>query len=175
MNLENLRELHYILEPYNNVCPRECYLCEEPETAMLLPNEEKLIHEYADKINNFIKHEDGFYYLNTKTDCSFFSIKNNKNECIIYSDRPVDCRIFPFYPEFNLKNNSYSLLRSEMHCPISNENLSDMENDVKKVLDIINRSVPKSWKEAYNRLNRECLSYSCKLGKCNHSTKAVCF
>ncbi|MDD5064858.1 MAG: YkgJ family cysteine cluster protein [Phycisphaerae bacterium] len=157
MELESLKKLHTILEPYDNICPCNCYLCEERETAMLLPNEEKLILRESNSTDQFKKHNDGFFYLDMGMSCPFFEKKNDKGECAIYLTRPVDCRIFPFYPYFNLKTNSYVLMQSETYCPIAKDTSIEMERDVKIVLDIVNKFVSKAWKETYNKLNYQRL------------------
>lgn len=153
MNIELIKKLHEILEPYDYICPRRCYLCEHHETAILLPNEEKLITRQPEMIEYFVRHDDGFYYLDMGTECPYLKIVDDSGDCIIYKERPVDCRIFPFFPRFNVEDNSYELLRSDLYCPISNNNLDNMEHDVKRVLDIVNIHVSKTWKEIYNKLN----------------------
>jgi Fe-S-cluster containining protein len=153
MNPYILRELHSTLRQYDNICPRSCCLCEHYETAILIQNEDQLISRNPELINYFIKHQEGFYYLDMDTECPYLSLKNEQGECLIYNERPVDCRIFPFYPKFNLEDNSYILLRSKFYCPLSTNALLIMEQDVKKVLDVVNVSVSKPWKQLYNRLN----------------------
>jgi Fe-S-cluster containining protein len=153
MNIDILKSLQNILIPYDSICPRNCDLCEEYETAIFLPNEDKLVTDHYESFKHFIKHEEGFHYVDMTIDCPFFVKNNNMSQCSIYRQRPIDCRIFPFYPFFNVEDNSYILLRSEEYCPLSREKLTMMENDVKTVIDVISKQASKSWKETYNLLN----------------------
>jgi Fe-S-cluster containining protein len=157
MNIDSLTQLHAILKAHDNICPRQCYLCERYETAILLPHEEKLIASQPELITQFIKHEEGFYYLDMNIECPYFSFRDNKGDCVIYDERPVDCRIFPFFPKFDLQSKSYELLRSEIYCPISTKDLFSLEKDVKRALDIINETASVSWKQTYNELNYQRL------------------
>ncbi len=152
MKVNIIKELHSILKPYDYICPPTCCLCEKHENMILLSNEENIISHRTDLITRFIKHESGFYYLNATTNCPYF-FNHKKNKCIIYEDRPIDCRIFPFYPTFNLITNTYILNINETYCPISQKIKPDMNRDVKIVLDVINRIASTSWKETYNKLN----------------------
>jgi Fe-S-cluster containining protein len=153
MPIELLKQLRSILKRYDNICPRRCWLCEHNETLMLLPNEELLISLDSQLISHFARHADGFYYLDMGIQCPYFITTDSNGKCLAYDERPIDCRIFPFYPDFNLKNNSYTLLKSELYCPLSKTDLSEMEYDVRKVLDEVNKFAPNSWKLLYNKLN----------------------
>ena len=157
MELDLLREIHLILKAYDNICPCNCYLCEEYETIILLPNEDKLISKQFKLGKKFIRHEDGFYYLDMSVDCPHFRREDSRSSCEIYELRPVDCRIFPFYPRFNIDNNTYNVLRSNTYCPVAKEELFSMERDVGKVLDLVNKFASKAWKVTYNRLNHQRL------------------
>lgn len=152
MKLHIIRKLHSILKPYDGICPHNCYLCEVHEDVIFLPNEEKLITTNPNFINKFLKHKNGFYYIDDNTHCPYF-VEHIKTECLIYRERPIDCRIFPFYPLFNIEAHTYDLKVSETYCPISNKVLPEMERDVIKVIDVINNNVSVSWKEMYNKLN----------------------
>lgn len=156
MNSNILNKLHDILKPYDGICPRNCSRCEDYENAIFLPDEENLIPIHQQSMNLFIGHKDGFYYLNINMDCPYLLKENNKGTCLIYNKRPIDCRIYPFYPQFDLENNSYILLKAGTYCPLANKRLQDMERDVRRVLNVINKLVPTSWKETYNNLNYEC-------------------
>jgi Fe-S-cluster containining protein len=120
---------------------------------MLLPNEETLIFTNPNLIEKFLKHEEGFYYLDMNTDCPYFQEEGSSGECKIYNDRPIDCRIFPFFPKFDLSNNKYVLYRSEWYCPINVDSINKMKQCVKSVLDIVNDNVSYNWKKTYNCLN----------------------
>ena len=152
MELDLLREIHFILKPYDDICPCNCYLCEEHETLILLPNEEQLISKECELGKKFIRHEDGFYYLDMTIDCPYFQREASGGSCQIYEWRPVDCRIFPFYLRFDIENNTCDLLRSNTYCPVAKEKLSSMERDVGKVIDLVNRFASKAWKITYNKL-----------------------
>ena len=143
--------------PYDNICLCNFYLCEEYETIVLLPREEKLISKTFELEKKFIRHEDGFYYLDMTIDCPYFQRGASRNSCQIYEWRPIDCRIFPFYPRFDIDNNTYNLLRSNTYCPVANKELSSMERDVGKVIGLVNNFVSKAWKTAYNKLNHQRL------------------
>jgi Fe-S-cluster containining protein len=153
VNTSILIELHEILLPYDNICPRNCFLCENYETAMLLPNEEKLIGTNPELINRFLKHDEGFFYLDINTDCPFFCEEDKSGECQTYCHRPVDCRIFPFFPKFDLMAGTYTLIKSNWYCPINDASILKMERDVRKVLDVVNMNVSVEWKRTYNELN----------------------
>jgi Fe-S-cluster containining protein len=162
MNLKQLKAFHFMLKQYDNICPQYCSqcACEVHENALLLPNEEMVISSHRELIKHFNRHKDGFYYLNVKNKCPFLSKINGLSKCEIYEERPLDCRIFPFYPHFNLDNDTYLLLKSKIDCPLTKDNLFQMEADVKRVVDAINYLVPASWKSMYNELNYEVLSLS---------------
>lgn len=158
MTLAILQELHRLLSRHDYICPRSCFSCEHNETAILLPLEEQMIFTQPELIKHFCKHSEGFYYLDMEMECPYLSVAGNAGECIIYKERPVDCRIFPFYPKFNLENNSFDLLRSESYCPISKCDLPMMERDVITVISIINDTVSSVWKQTYNELNHKRLN-----------------
>src|SRR4030042_260002 len=171
MDIGVLKNLHRVLMPYDNICPQQCYhcACEEYENAILLPNEEKLISSHEKYMKSFSKHRDGFYYLDVNKNCPFLQKKSHQSKCLIYDTRPFDCRIFPFYPHFDLINVSYKVLKSRINCPLTKNDMNQMENDVTKLLDIVNRLVPGSWKEMYNSLNYQVLNSTMK----QESTRAL--
>jgi len=87
------------LLPWSNFLRWECqrcgFCCEVLQIKLLKEEEKKLREKYGDVVTYI----DGEPFLKRKSDgtCIFLERKDNVAVCTIYEDRPLACRIYPFY------------------------------------------------------------------------------
>jgi Fe-S-cluster containining protein len=146
-----------LLNPFDGICPTGCHACEFRE-SMLLINEEAATRGYKDVHLNAFKHESSniFYLRADDGPCPFLL----NGTCSDYSIRPVDCRIFPLFPIFDIDLRQFRLAIAGHYCPlhlkVQEHNTPDWESFVLTVYQIcswLNDMMPDSWKHLYNEIN----------------------
>ena len=140
-----------LLARFDGMCPRDCQACEDPEAMVLLPGEEEFLGCAAVDLAKLLRTEDGFLCIpeSHKGDCPWLE----PGECSIYACRPVDCRIFPLYPVFDVESGAFTLKRAESHCPGARNLPEGFENAVREVCHLVNQQAQPEWKKLYNRIS----------------------
>ena len=139
-----------ILRPFDGICPRDCNLCEERETLVLVPGESRLIPtaltDVPDQRRRLLQVLDASDSSNEacKLQCS------TCNSCRIYASRPVDCRSFPAVPDFDLKGNDVRVNVSRSYCPIADELPAGFVEAVRCAWQVLSPFLTTEWKKRFN-------------------------
>ena len=140
------------LKPFDNICPQRCSECEEKESLVIFPQEESFWNYTKKEVSTFLRNEEGYLYLPVSgPGCPFYKNKS----CSEYKRRPFDCRMFPYYPIFDIYENAF-VVNKEMACQfliIPQEAQEDFRQAVIAVSDLLNINMPISWKIFYNLMN----------------------
>ena len=138
------------LRKFDGICPRDCNLCEEKETLVLIPGEARRIAQAArDSLDERARltqslHESDQSSESCRMQCSAC------NSCRIYPERPVDCRSFPVVPEFSLVDNTIRVRVSRSYCPIAETLPPGFVETVQRVWQELSEFLPSDWKRRYN-------------------------
>lgn len=118
-----------------------CCNCEKIDMPILLPFEaQKIAISTRMKIEDFCEKKTQNLYQMRRVDddpdkgCVFFQ----NNRCSIYSDRPIDCRLFPF--DFKEINGEYWLIYYDQVCnavPTNFDELSVCGHCLRPLLELI--------------------------------------
>jgi len=174
MNLENfyskifavIKKAATILSPFDDICPCGCHHCEEGESLILMPAEE-LYWKYLEmSISEFNISTECFHYLAASDHhCPFYK----KYVCLNYDRRPIDCRMFPLYPIFDINNDTVSLGKEDTYCLIAKELKLDFILAVTEVCKLLNENMSLEWKIFYNKMNERSFD---KIGKTSISQES---
>ncbi len=141
------------LSDFDHICPNGCIKCEHKESVVFLPGEEGFQDLDVGSHQGF-NTRDGFYFLSADDHhCTFF----NNSKCEIYSERPIDCRMFPLYPVFDIEANTVEIGTSDKYCPIVDNIPDDFIIAVISVCNLISKNVSNKWKFLYNEMNSKAL------------------
>ena len=154
--LEDFSELiayaNKILQPFDNICPADCCACEQSESMVLIPGEERFHCYPKEAMNCFRSDANGVIYQEgADGSCPFYQ----DNHCFKYHNRPVDCRIFPLYPIFEIEERSFRIARAGVYCPIHNDIKDPFLKTVTEVCSLLNMLMNNNWKSRYNALNEQ--------------------
>lgn len=155
---ENFSELiayaNKILMPFDGICPAGCCACEQHESMVLIPGEEAF-HCYPKETMNCFRTDDNGVIYQEGVDgyCPFYQDKHYSQHCSKYHNRPVDCRIFPLFPIFEIKESSFRIARAGDYCPIHDDIKDPFLKAVTEVCSLLNMSMNNDWKNRYNELN----------------------
>ncbi|MCH8853011.1 MAG: hypothetical protein IID41_10220 [Planctomycetes bacterium] len=137
------------LGPFDGICPRDCSLCEEKETLVLIPGEAETIAEEvgADaavkgSLLRMLKDADG-------SDKACPMQCTACKSCEIYPTRPIDCRSFPVVPEFSA-DGRVQVRVSRSYCPIADDLPDGFVQTVQRVWQELSPHLPDDWKRRYN-------------------------
>lgn len=136
------------LRQYDGICPRDCDLCEDNETLVLLPAEAELIASSLPVLN---KHDAGRALAaasGSTEDCPMRCTACSS--CHIYENRPLDCRSFPVVPEFSEDGNDVNVRISRKYCPIADKLPPGFVDSVRRVWQSLAPYLPADWKHYYN-------------------------
>lgn len=147
---ETIQYSRTALSSFDHICPLGCNVCEEKETLVLLPTEETFWMYPDDYISAFRITSQGYLYiLESDEHCPFF----NGTICSDYDHRPIDCRIHPLYPVFNINDNTFLMGIASSYCPMANSLPREFIMSAIKVCTMLNRKAPLQWKKLYNEIN----------------------
>jgi Fe-S-cluster containining protein len=121
-----------------NIC------CQNPHLApVLLPSEKERLKKYSRKVET--PHKTMFVLSKKKNgNCVFLDDKIKR--CVIYSNRPLECVLYPFLLDFR---NAINIKLDKRFCP----RLKTLEFDKEKILSLIRqKKFPKDWILGYEKL-----------------------
>lgn len=124
-------------------CNNSC--CQNPNLVpVLLPTEEERFKKESKKI----KTEFGDIFVLTKKEnesCIF--LNDETKTCTIYTDRPLECNLYPFL--LNFENNTAEVKLDQRFCP----HLDTLTFDNNKITDYLKKyHFPEDWIKKYNTL-----------------------
>ena len=118
---------------------------------VLLPSEERARKYEPLSTGGFAVTTQGFHYLASDgCPCPFFV----GGLCSVYPIRPIDCRMFPLFPLFEIETDSFSLVRAGKYCPLHRRLTGDFVEACADVCHLLNSEMPVEWKRLYNTQNR---------------------
>lgn len=142
-----------ILQPYDGICPTGCCACEQHESIILIPGEE-IFHCYSkEAVNSFRTDKNGIIYQEGADGfCPFY--QDQDGHCANYNSRPIDCRMFPLFPIFEVEERGFRIARAGVYCPIHDDIKDSFLRDVTEICSLLNMLMDNNWKSRYNELNK---------------------
>ena len=139
-------------DKYSGICPEECSLCEQFEHLVLIPSEEEYIltksQEYGIVLERSFRRCGPISCELGSSDCGMLG---KKNKCLIYHQRPLDCRSFPVVPRFRLqRGDGIDFYLSNAYCPIADKLTNGYIDTMKEAWQLLSPHLPRWWKAFYN-------------------------
>ncbi len=138
------------LQPFDGICPRDCNLCEERETLMLLPGESELIagdpRESPVSGRILLRVLDAAHASDEACPLQCSSCKS----CRIYESRPIDCRSFPVVPTLALDGDDVHVTVSRTYCPIADKLPDGFIDAVRRAWQTLSPFLDDNWKQSFN-------------------------
>jgi Fe-S-cluster containining protein len=111
---------------------------------VLLPSEEKRFKKYSDIVK--MAGRDMLVLKQKKGNCIFF---NKKKKCIIYTKRPLECRLYPFLLDFSKKQANVKL--DKRFC----KSLKTLAFDKRKIISYVRKhKFPREWVKEYKKMDK---------------------
>ena len=117
--------------------------CKDPKTPVLLPSEEEKFKELSKLVKTPFR---DMYLLGKNKDGSCILLDNKTGRCKDYSNRPFECRLFPFLLDFS---KGIEAKLDVKFCP----NVNSLSYSKGEVCEFIkSQNFPEEWIKGYDSL-----------------------